>query len=110
MDALQIKVARNEKRLFLLSVLFNVITGLAFRLSGGNPLLVVGAIAVMIFGCVATWRFARSIGISKGWSAVNLALSPFICIVQLIVLLRMYSRRTGIGLTFFMGDRLPSQA
>ena len=110
MDAQEIKAARNEKRLFLLSVVFNVIAGLALRLSGGHPLFAFGGIAVMVFGCVATWRFCRSIGIGKGWSTVNLALSPFICVLQMIVLLRMYSRRTGIGLTFFMGDRVPSQA
>ena len=110
MDAQQVKVARQAKQIYLLSILFNVIAGVAIRVTHGHPLFAVGTIAVMVFGCVATWRFCQAIGIGKAWSAINTALCPFTFLLQLIVLLRMYSKRTGIWLSFLGGDKAASRA
>ena len=110
MDPQQIERARQAKRMYLLSLLFNVIVGAALRFSDDNIVLNLAALGCVIFSVVVTWRFCRSIRIGKAASAINAALSPFIFIFQLIVLLRMYAKRTGVRLTFLMGDRLPKVA
>jgi hypothetical protein len=107
MDSQQIERARKAKRMYLLAALFNLIVGAALRLTDGNIALSYLGLGCIIFSLVVTWRFCRSIQIGKLASAVNAALSPFIFIFQLIVLLRMYAKRTGVRLTFLMGDRAP---
>ena len=107
MDPQQIVRARQAKRTYLLAALFNVIVGAAFRLSGDHFLLTIVAYGCLIFSVAVTWRFCRSIGFGKVASAINAAVSPFIFIFQLVVLLRMYAKRTGVRLTFLLGDRLP---
>jgi len=107
MDPQQIERARQAKRMYLLALLFNVIVGGALRFSSDNVVLNFLALGCLIFSVVVTWRFCRSIGIGKAASAINAVVSPFIFILQLIVLLRMYAKRTGVRLTFLMGDRMP---
>ena len=107
MDLQQIERARKAKGMYLLAALVNVIVGAALRFSDGNMALSFLGLGCMLFSVVVTWRFCRSIQIGKLASAVNAALSPFIFIIQLIVLLRMYAKRTGVRLTFLMGDRAP---
>jgi hypothetical protein len=112
MDPQQIERARQGKRLFLWSVLTTLIVGLvslvSARIPGMSGAALVLRICNMIFVGVATWRFCRSIGIGTAYSVVNVLLSPFVLIIQLVVLLRIYAKRTGVRLTFLMGDRLPS--
>jgi len=107
MDPQQIVRAREAKRVYLLALLFNVIVGAALRLSGHHFALTIVAYACLTFSVAVTWRFCRSIGFGKATSAINAALCPFIFIFQLVVLLRMYAKRTGVRLTFLMGERLP---
>ena len=65
-------------------------------------------LAIVIYVVVQTWRLSRSIGIGKAISVINTIFSPVFFFIQAIFLLRIYSRRTGIGLTFMMGDRMPA--
>jgi hypothetical protein len=108
MDAIQVESARRERRIYLLTFLFNVIAGIILRVSEPPFQVVVGVISILSF-VVVTWRFCRALGIGTAWSAINALFSPLIAILQLIVLLRIYAKRTRTGLTFLMGERVPSR-
>jgi hypothetical protein len=117
MDAQQIERARQAKRLYLMAFLFTVVLGSAIRVVYRftddvtmNLLLSALSLSIMVSVAVITWRFCRSIGIGRAYSAINAVLSPFIFLIQLVVLLRMYAKRTGVRLTFLLGDRSPSAA
>ena len=110
MDATQVENARRARKIYLLTFLFNLIAGIILRvLPSESPFqLPIGVICLLSF-VVVTWRFCRALGIGRAWSAINAVFSPFIALLQLIVFLRMYAKRTRTGLTFLMGERVPSR-
>lgn len=109
MDQLEIDRARKEKQFYLLP--FFILVGIRFLKSilgtNENGHAIIGALTlgVALFTIVVTWRFARSIQVNKPAAAINAVLSPILYIFQLVVFLRLYSKRTGSSLTFLMGDK-----
>ena len=110
MDTTQIERARQARKIYLLTFLFNLIAGFILRITpGGSPLQVIISILCILSIVVATWRFCRALGVGAVWSAINALFSPLVALVQLIVFLRMYAKRTRTGLTFLMGEKAPSR-
>ncbi len=109
----EIEKARKEKKKYLLGLPLSIL-GAGINTLPNKSIsnwesipLVLFSIGSTIYIIIQTWKFSRSIGISKAMSVINALLSPIFFIFQLIFLLRIYSRKTGIGLTFFMRDKLP---
>ena len=108
--AIQVESARRERKIYLLTLLFNLIVGIILRFTPSeSPFQFLVGIICLVSIVVATWRFCRALGIGTAWSAINALFSPFIAILQLIVLLRIYAKRTRTGMTFLMGERVPSR-
>ena len=111
----QIISAKKEKKRYLLSLLMILLIQIAAKLVTAyhiennflKLILVLISIGAVVFAAVITWRFCRSIGIGITMTVLNTLTSPIFFIIQLIVLLRIYAKRTGIGLTFLMGDKVP---
>ena len=61
----------------------------------------------LIYGMVTTWRLCRSLAISAPVAVLVTVLAPFSFIIETIVLLRVYAKRTGLKLTFMMHDKEP---
>ena len=110
--------ARLEKKRYLLSVLLlvcvngiNVLLG-AFYVSNAIVSDIVDAswVAALGFGMVTTWRFCRSMNIGIAATGLAMLLAPFCFIIEVVVLLRVYARRTGLSVTFFMRDKEPQQS
>ena len=109
----QITRARVEKKRYLLSMLLivcaNGINVLVRPVDPGNGTIHVGApllaLVAIAFGMVTTWRLCRSINIGVVPTVITVLLAPFIFIIELVILLRIYAKRTGVGLTFIMGDK-----
>ena len=110
MDAIQVESARHARKIYLLTFLINLIAGIILRFTPSeSPFQLLIGLTCAVSFVVVTWRFCRALGIGTAWSAVNALFSPFIAILQLIVLLRIYAKRTRTGLTFLMGERVPSR-
>jgi hypothetical protein len=114
MTQAQIEKAQEEKRLYLATLLLTAGTRLLAMIlqrtvgdSGPTTVLLVISGALLIVAIIVTWRFSRAIEIGRPMSTINAILCPVIFLVQIVFLLRIYSRRTGIPLTFLMGDRMP---
>jgi hypothetical protein len=114
MTDIEIGKAREEKKLYvkvLAAVLMvRCVTALlqAFVTGPWPATAILGLSSVlMLAALVVTWRFCRAIQMGETASAINALFSPFIFLIQSIFLLRSYARRTGITLTFLLGDRLP---
>lgn len=114
MTSEEIAQAQVEKRRYLLSFLLMVLSrglgvltentsdGLQFLASVASP-------GTMIFGLVMTWRFARSIKVGIPMAVVNTIAASIFFIIPLVVLIRIYSKRTGIRLSFLAGDKPPEE-
>ncbi len=110
MDSQQVESARRARTIYLVFFLINVLAGIALRVTPNTALLQIPIGIVFAVGLsIVTWRFCRAIGIGAAWSAINAVLSPIIALLQLVVLLRIYAKRTRTGLTFLMGERAPSR-
>ena len=110
----EIQKARIEKSRYLLSFLLillsHALNMFVERRWPGNHfvqlvLSVVGT-GCVIFSIVMTFRFTRALKIGMTWAIINSIFCPFVFIIQIIVLLRMYVKRTGTQLSFFMGDKI----
>ena len=115
LDPEQITRARLEKRRYLLSLLL-IVCANGFHVMVRNTHLTspaalttdrVCSIAALAIGMITTWRLCRAIRIGIGWTAVVTLLSPVSFVIEMIVLFRIYAKRTGLRLTFLMGDRDP---
>jgi hypothetical protein len=114
----QITRARHEKKRYLLSVLLMVCANgfnmLLKALHSNNQTVQTVAglcgVAALAYGVVMTWRLCRSINIGIKSTVVATVLAPFFFLFELVVLLRIYAKRTGLGLTFMMGDKDPQQS
>jgi hypothetical protein len=110
MDPTQIERARQSRKIYLITFLINVIAGIGLRLTPSPaPVALVVGLGLAVALTIVTWRFCRALGIGTAWSATNAVLSPFISLFQLVVLLRIYAKRTRTGMTFVMGERVPSR-
>lgn len=115
MTAEEIQAARKAKDLYLsafgvratLNLLSKLISEGYLESHGAVDMsLGVLALGALVFSMVAAWRFCRALKFSKGWAAANVVFSVAI-LFQLIVLMRMYSKRTGTKLTFLLADGPP---
>jgi hypothetical protein len=112
----QMAHAKREKKRYLISFLLLVCACgvLSLSMVYGQPGIVPAArliyYATGLWVAVATWRLCRAIGIGITWALIATLLAPFVGIFELIILLRVYARRTGIKLSFLMGDRDPEGA
>ena len=61
--------------------------------------------AALLWALLTTWHLCRAINIRIGWTLIATALTPFFGIFVLVVLVRVYAKRTGTRLTLLMGDR-----
>ena len=116
MTAEQIRNASEQKTLYLITfvvvLLVRIANLIANQVQGGDGIILFTEIVFslgVLLAIIQTWRFCRSIGIGHPMSVVNALLCPFIFLIQVVVLLRMYSRRTGVKLGFFLGDKLPER-
>jgi len=113
MNAEQIARARQEKKQYLLSVLLMLVANACMLLvdsalpnqQTASILSRAFGFATLGFGMIMTWRLCRAIGIGTGGTLLATVLAPFVIIIEMVILLRIYSKRTGLGLTFMMGDR-----
>ncbi len=110
----QIFLARKKRALylwvFLLSLLLNgyriIVTAKHPTPDSVDAIVGLFSIGLLVFAMIATWQFCRAIQIGKLASFLNAIFSPVLFIFQLIVLLRMYARRTDTKLTFLMGEKV----
>ena len=116
LTAEQVAHAQLAKKRYLISFLVVVCANGAFSLASVYrlfPLVPVAkwvSYAAFLAFAVTTWRLCRAIGIGAVWALIATALSPVFGIFELVVLLRVYARRTGIKLTFLLGDQEPKPA
>jgi hypothetical protein len=114
----QIAHARHVKKRYLLGLLlmvcangFSAFTG-AFHIR--NPLVELAAaltaVAALAYGMLMTWRLCRALSVGVVASALTTLLAPLSFIIEAIVLLRLYGRRTGLGVGFLMNDREPPKS
>jgi len=111
----QIARARRSKKIYLISFLValcaNGLNLLAGNVQQDHPALFLAslalAMATAVFFVFATWGLCRSIQIGIAPTLAFCVLSPILFIVALVVLNRLYAKRTGLKLTMFMGDKEP---
>ena len=112
MTPAEIELARRMKRQFLQSflVVVLVVAGgklLAMRPNMGAVLVWLGYLSTACFLGYefCTWRFARSIRMGIPMTVFQLILNVFIAIIPVVVLIRVYSQRTGIPINFWMREK-----
>ena len=118
LTAEQIARARQAKKRYLLSLLLVVTSGLmnalvaVFKLSDSpvDTMVTWCQLAALVFAMITTWQLCRAIRIGVVATVLVTLVSPVAFIIEFIVLLRLYAKRTGLGLTFMMGDKEPRQS
>lgn len=114
----QIAKAQSAKKSYLQAILALVmISVLGFfldRFVADNPTVSLGYLGIwvggLVFGLIATWRFCRAIQIGVLPAILITALAPVSFVIEYVILNRVYSKRTGMQLTFLLGDKPPGQA
>ena len=112
----QIACAKRERKRYLVSFLaFACAAGLLilsmlYRQPGIMPVARWTYQGTALWVAVTTWRLCRSVGVGIVWTLIATVLAPLFGILELIVLLRVYATRTGLKLTFAMGDKKSEDA
>jgi len=109
----QLALAKKKRTLylwvFLLTLLLNgyrIIIGAKHQVPDSmDAIVAIFSIGLVALVMIVTWQFCRAIQIGKFVSFLNAVFSPVLFIFQLIVLLRMYAKRTNTKLTFLMGEK-----
>ncbi len=109
----QIATAKREKKLYL-TVFYATVIFWIFGLpldhifpdNKWTKYLELGlSLGLIPFQIVFTWRFSKAIQIRKPLVILNTFLSILFFIIQAYFLLRLYSKRSGIGISFLLSDR-----